>query len=389
MYIRLNEASSLSLKARIAIKRYCESTNKSDRSWSDFSSKNPGFTEDEYKEGLTLFGNLKPVDKVSGIKEVPAPTKPKVSSEPPKNNKPEIKKPEIKPESIKEAPKEAPKDEPKNELIVDGFKLSTNKIFKITVPYVKRRYEEFNKKYFNDELPILPVKLNASKRAAGSYGYTSYRSDPYRVENEHINVSTFYDTNEFNFCNTILHEMIHVYQINVLKLSTREMRRWAYSHGYTFTSKMNMINKFGWKIDTRVTEEERAEMTASPEQIRKLKNSNRIMVYVSNRFLACIPRNKVAYYKMCYSSSHLKFFDILDAAPFIDYPMCKSALRGRGMTPSKLQSLVDDKILSPIDALNESTHNYHSRPQDELNVVDGADALLISTDGDKEEWILA
>ena len=92
---------------------------------------------------------------------------------------------------------------------------------------------------------------------------------------------------------------------------------------------------------------------------------------------------------MCYSRSNLKFFDILDATPFVDYPMCKSALRGRGMIPSKLQSLVDDKILAPIDALNESTHNYYSKSQDELNVIDGADALLISTDGDKEEWILA
>lgn len=375
--------SSLAIKARIAIKNYCSSTTADDRSWEDFNTKNPGFSQDEYNEGILIFGSSSTKSSTTPIGQRPtieSPTKPNTIEKnrvvPPKK---QINTPE---KDVSEKPYVSTRDNTNDKRIIDGFAISTE-IFNITKPYVEKRYNEFNKKYFDGELPEVPVTLSKTKNAAGTYRYT-YSFDLDKVISHTLCVSVFMQRSEEAFCNTLLHEMIHVYQVNVLKVNARSMHRWAYAHGSTFTGKMNELNKLGWHIDTRLSEEEARKDVASDEQVNKLKRSNRILMYVANRILCCIDRNNLDYYNTLYRYCPKKFFEILDHSKFVSYPMCRTSVRGMGMNPTAVQALVDSNQIRPIDSLNESLN------KDTLDlVIDGQDGIVLKNDGDIIECVIA
>ena len=373
------EATSLSIKARIAIKKYCEITKKSDRSWNDFNKtlNTLGITKEEYDIGMSLFGGIplaNPVDNAPKNDKKPTPKAPK--NDEPKNIATKV-------EPKKEEPVKAASTPKAGSITIDGFQMSDAPIFKISPAYVMKRYKEFNARYFNNELPLIPARIGSLKHATGVYSYR-YNRRTGEISNEHIKISTFSQRSETDVCISILHEMIHVYQIHVLKNPIVQMRRWSYAHGYTFTKKMYEINKYGWKIDTRCTEERSDKYIASPEQVNKLKRADRVMVYATSSrnsgLLACIPKKSIRSYKIRFSHCNLKFFDIVDYASFVDYPMCVSQLQGHGMSFDKLQKMIDDNKIKPIDTdLFESLeNNYEEEP------LEGA--ILVDRKGDFETW---
>lgn len=383
MHAKLNE--SLSLKGRIALKKYCEETPVEKRSWSDFKNYNePGITESEYNYGIDLFGKIWKYK--DGSNPSPVATKPEVNTpkEPPKVT-PKVE-PKVEP---KAEPKPIEKSSDNGKKVIDGFELSTAKTFHLTETYIKRRYAAFNNKYFGGELPTIPVRLSKSKNAAGCYHYVwRGRGNAPTIVSEELCVSIFMMRDENTFCNTLLHEMIHVYQVHILKLNLEYMKRWAFAHGSTFTNKAEEISKFGWNINVKVTKEESEAAVASSEQINKLKRSGRILMFIGNNLLCCIERDKVSYYKSAYRRYPLKFYEIIDHAKFVQYPMCKSAARGRGSTPEAVQGMIDNNQIRPIDSLNESVKSNISFAEDLPDIVDGMDAITIRDDGDVHECVM-
>ena len=93
-----------------------------------------------------------------------------------------------------------------------------------TVPFIKKTFIEFNKKFFNNELPMVNFKISRTKRSLGDYSPTENR----------IRVSGLYDNSKTDIENTILHEMCHHWQyVN-----------YGYcDHGYSFYKIAEKINK--------------------------------------------------------------------------------------------------------------------------------------------------
>lgn len=138
-------------------------------------------------------------------------------------------------------------------ITIDGFELDNTQEFTITKDYVRQRLRDFNEKYFDNRLDInyFPIKLFPYKHSGGSvYFDCSYNRLTGEIYNASINdfrISTSFSFTEEQLCNIILHEMIHVYQIQVLKRQDIKGNKLE-PHGQTFTSKMNELNKKGWNI---------------------------------------------------------------------------------------------------------------------------------------------
>lgn len=142
-------------------------------------------------------------------------------------------------------------------ITIDGFELENTKEFTVTENYVKQRLHEFNEKYFNNELDVdcFPIKLFPYKNAGGSIYfdccYSRRTGQIYNAKIKNFRISTNFSFTELQLCNIILHEMIHVYQVQILK--RQDLRGTSLEpHGQTFTTKMDEINKKGWNIKIKM-----------------------------------------------------------------------------------------------------------------------------------------
>ena len=139
-------------------------------------------------------------------------------------------------------------------ITIDGFTVGTTNDFTITRDYVVKRLIEFNKRYFNGDLPIgdiLEIKVFPYKNVLGSVISSIHES---YCEVKSFRISNYFARSEKTYCDTILHEMIHVYQHTILYPD--DYTYYDDAHGRTFLKKMREINSFGWKVATTETTEE-------------------------------------------------------------------------------------------------------------------------------------
>lgn len=129
---------------------------------------------------------------------------------------------------------------------------------KATIPYVKKKFEEFNKLCFAGKLPQIPIELSDAKtflglcvhkRRIGENGETEYFDFKLRINSR-------LDLPENEIEDVIIHEMIH-YFIDYNQLED------ATTHGPIFTHMMNEINsKYGRNItiSNKCSEEQEEEL---------------------------------------------------------------------------------------------------------------------------------
>jgi hypothetical protein len=143
---------------------------------------------------------------------------------------------------------------------------------KATIPYVEKKFEEFNQLMFDGKLPKLPIELSDAKTFLGLCVYKKRRTILGRTEcyDFKLRISTRIDLVEAEVEDIIIHEMIHYYiGYNNLKDSS--------AHGRVFRHIMNTINeKFGRhiKISHKLTREEK-------EQLYDTKRRWRVVAYVT------------------------------------------------------------------------------------------------------------
>lgn len=143
---------------------------------------------------------------------------------------------------------------------------------KATIPYVEKKFEEFNQLMFDGKLPKLPIELSDAKTFLGLCVYKRRRTILGRTEcyDFKLRISTRIDLVEAEVEDIIIHEMIHYYiGYNNLKDSS--------AHGRVFRHIMNTINeKFGRhiKISHKLTREEK-------EQLYDTKRRWRVVAYVT------------------------------------------------------------------------------------------------------------
>lgn len=118
---------------------------------------------------------------------------------------------------------------------------------KISKKWIIRNYIEFNKKYFDNSLPFVRFFINNSKTMYG-YAYFLYDENN-NIKPYSITMSNYFDESEYENKNTLLHEMIHIYEyITFPKRFAWPKAKTYNAHGMFFEMKAALINKDGWHI---------------------------------------------------------------------------------------------------------------------------------------------
>lgn len=143
---------------------------------------------------------------------------------------------------------------------------------KATIPYVEKKFEEFNQLMFDGQLPKLPIELSDAKTFLGVCAYKRKRTLFGKIVcyDFKLRINTRIDLEEQEIEDIIIHEMIHYY-IGYNKIVDTS------AHGRVFRQIMNTINeKFGRhiKISHKLTREEK-------QQLYDTKRRWRVVAYVT------------------------------------------------------------------------------------------------------------
>lgn len=201
----------------------------------------------------------------------------------------------------------------------------------VSTSWISENYDKYNKMCFNNELPKIAFKVS---RAKHRFGYASYRVDTYNkcLKPLDITISNYYDSPEYVKLNTLLHEMIHIY--DYVKNPDRfydfvhhhfRSSKIQDAHGMFFLSEANRLRDFGFDVNTHVTNEEiKASTLSRKSTTRQLvhKNEGRLILLKSKKkaivFKTCTPRLAEAM-KTCYSIDWRRYL----AGPITDVQVYK------------------------------------------------------------------
>jgi hypothetical protein len=115
----------------------------------------------------------------------------------------------------------------------------------LTVAYLEEQFALFNQQYFNNELPQPRLVVSNSRTQLGRFCLQRIGSWPFGLRKRDsytIRVSAYYDVEEKDYQNILLHEMIHYY------IAYKHIHDTS-SHGAEFERIMNWLNKeHGWNI---------------------------------------------------------------------------------------------------------------------------------------------
>lgn len=126
-----------------------------------------------------------------------------------------------------------------------------------TAEFVRQRFGEFNRLYFNSELPEIPIRITSAKSYLGKVVYERRRglTGKTRAVNFRLLISRCLDLEERVVEDTIIHEMIHYW---ILYKGIKDTG----PHGRVFRGFMQTFNSVhGRNITVRhkITTEDRAE----------------------------------------------------------------------------------------------------------------------------------
>lgn len=113
----------------------------------------------------------------------------------------------------------------------------------VTVSLLEKWFAEFNAKYFKGELPMPILAVGNSRTRRGTMSWRIRKKWFTKTKGDYkIRISNFFDVEEYDFKNVLLHEMIHLYIVSKgIKDSS--------PHGVVFHEIMRQINADGWKIN--------------------------------------------------------------------------------------------------------------------------------------------
>lgn len=127
-------------------------------------------------------------------------------------------------------------------------KLRYFKLMKINKKILKEKYQEYNRLYFNSELPYCDLRISSAYRY---YGLFKCKIDEKykKVTCKSITISDLYDYTEESLKNILIHEMIHYYLIIKKKLFKD-----SFSHGPEFKKMADEYNK-KYNLNIKVTQD--------------------------------------------------------------------------------------------------------------------------------------
>ena len=105
----------------------------------------------------------------------------------------------------------------------------------ITEEIIEEKFKEYNKEYFNNELPKPKFGLLKTYRTCGYFSCKKIIGKR-KLKGQRIDISVYYDWDEDELKNVIIHEMIHYYLAH--KHIDNEL-----THGEAFTDMANDFNE--------------------------------------------------------------------------------------------------------------------------------------------------
>ena len=137
---------------------------------------------------------------------------------------------------------------------------------KATIPYVEKKFEEFNRLMFDGKLPMLPIELSDAKTFLGVCVYKRKRTMWGKVVcyDFKLRINTRIDLDEREVEDIIIHEMIHYY-IGLNRLVDTS------AHGRVFRQMMSDINeRFGRhiRISHQPTPEQKVQLCGTKRRWR-------------------------------------------------------------------------------------------------------------------------
>lgn len=158
-------------------------------------------------------------------------------------------------------------------------------MFVITKGWLEERFGEFNRLYFKGVLPLPHFKLTNTKRTLGAF-YVERSGDHLTGlrDSYFIDISTYYQRSEWEYNNTLIHEMIHYY-IHYKQITDTS------PHGKVFTAMMEAINEEGgWDLSVR------SEVSAPPSVKNRGKHYIILSMMTSDkgRLIAVVQKSAVA-----------------------------------------------------------------------------------------------
>ena len=135
----------------------------------------------------------------------------------------------------------------------------------LTIKYMEENFELYNKKYFNGVLKKHHFRIINTRRRLGSMS---------RIHGRYIiSISKYYDRDKFQYDNTLIHEMIHLY---IYQQDIEDNG----PHGRRFKAECARINKDGWKLSrTTSTIGWKVAKDAKIRKPRKKSETSFIVVY--------------------------------------------------------------------------------------------------------------
>ena len=148
-----------------------------------------------------------------------------------------------------------------------------------------------------------------------------------------------FDRSDKDFCNTILHEMIHLY---IRQNNIKDTRP---HHGKVFYQIADRINQYGWNIS-------RCDSTEGCELTSKEKVTYNMVTYINRNgkyFLMRYNKKKESFYLrlfMKYKHKGIVWFTSTDNKKYAHFPECRTGCRGWFITKGEYDELAKENKYS-------------------------------------------
>lgn len=211
----------------------------------------------------------------------------------------------------------------------------------LTEKFIEDKFRDFNRIYFGGKLQTPSFKVTHVRSYLGQYHW-KYGYDGSLIENE-IRISNMFDRSERDFCNTILHEMIHQY------IRQNHLKDTRAHHGRIFYAQAERINKEGgWNISR----------TDSVAGCGLKHNTN------NNKFyMCCLELKNGKYYVFRFNKKCLDYYiDKIESNPsfflnpfmyvstndkkYAHFPVCHTGMRGWYITKDEYENAkITEKLI--------------------------------------------
>ena len=197
----------------------------------------------------------------------------------------------------------------------------------LTTSYIENKFNLYNELYFGNSIKIKPnFVVSHAKTELGLFHYVFNKART-KIITCTIKISDYYDRNEKEYDNTIIHEMIHMY------LTIKYKRNMG--HGYEFKNECHRINQFGWNISRctdvstfKIAKQFMKKECAKPIHMAYFQEKNDSKTY----FLFAICDKYLTYYQHrlwnnMYEDVH--FFKTTNEEIIKLFSKCRNRIRGR------------------------------------------------------------